>query len=246
MPPDLPSEGLVVPPDLPSEGLVVPPDLPSEGLGVPPDWPSEGLVVPPDLPSEGLVVPPDLPSEGLAVPRPSKPLLSGMDPPMDVYCVVAWAMFDACAEWVKVFGEMGHWVGSHCFEGIREGGRGDATCGGGGGKGPVPFAPLIGNMVPMVVGEGGERPKRALPLRIVTSPRTLLHYMLGTGHRPKMWMKPFPMPDGSPAWEGELILLIVPPGAQATRGHQRKEVDTDSDSEYYAYICIYVLTSRFE
>ena len=96
------------------------------------------------------------------------------------------------------------------------------------------------------IGEGGERPKGALPLRIVTSPRTLLDYVRGTGHRPKTWMKPFPRLDGSPSGEGGLILVIVPPGAQATRAHQREEIDTDSDSDYYTYICMYVLTSRFE
>ena len=83
----------------------------------------------------------------------------------------------------------------------------------------------------MVAGvrEGWERPKGALPLRILMPPRTLLEYVRGTAHHPKTWMKPFPLLDGSPAGQGELILLIVPPGTQATGSHQAKEVDSDSD-----------------
>ena len=81
------------------------------------------------------------------------------------------------------------------------------------------------------VGEGRERPKGALPLRIFRSPRTLLDYVPRTGHLPKTWMKPFPLLDGSPAGQGEVILLIVPPRTQATGSHQRKGVDTDFDSD---------------
>ena len=39
----------------------------------------------------------------------------------------------------------------------------------------------------------------ALPLMILTPPGTLLDYMRSTWHRPKTWMKPFPLLDGSPA-----------------------------------------------
>ena len=69
------------------------------------------------------------------------------------------------------------------------------------------------------MGEGGERPKGALPVTILTLPRTLLDYVRGTGHRPKTCMKPSPLLDGSPAGQGELILLIVPPRTQASGSH---------------------------
>ena len=44
-----------------------------------------------------------------------------------------------------------------------------------------------------------------------------------------MWMKPFPMLDGSLAGQGELILPFFPPGTQASGSHKAEEVDSDSD-----------------
>ena len=73
----------------------------------------------------------------------------------------------------------------------------------------------------------GGRPEGALTLRIATSVRTLLDYIRGTGHRPKSSMEPFPLVDGSPASQGELILLIVPPGTEATRCHKPESEDSD-------------------
>ena len=80
----------------------------------------------------------------------------------------------------------------------------------------------------------------AMPGKDCTSPRTLLDYVRGTGHRPKTWMKPFPLLDGSPAGRGTLILLIVPPGTQATGSHQHKEVAlilTLTNTHIYVYMC---------
>ena len=73
---------------------------------------------------------------------------------------------------------------------------------------------------------GGQSPPP--PPRIVTSVHTVLDYVRGTWHRPKSCMEPFPLLDGSPAGQGELILLIVPPGTKATGSH-KAEANEDSD-----------------
>ena len=62
----------------------------------------------------------------------------------------------------------------------------------------------------------------SLPLRVVTSVRTVLDYIRGTEHRPKSWMEPFPLLDGTPARKGELILLIVSPELKPVAGTKLK------------------------
>ena len=66
------------------------------------------------------------------------------------------------------------------------------------------------------------------PLRILTSVRSVLHYVKGTRHRRKAWMQPFPllgysMGDHLSISQGELILLIVPRNSQASVSHKADE-----------------------
>ena len=66
--------------------------------------------------------------------------------------------------------------------------------------------------------EGGKegRLEGSLTIRVVTSVRTELHYVTGTGHRPRSWMEPFPLLDGTPPGKAELIVLIVAPESEAS------------------------------
>ena len=63
----------------------------------------------------------------------------------------------------------------------------------------------------------------SLPLRIVTSVRTVLDYVRGAGHRPKSWMEPFPMLDGTPGGKGELHLLVVQPETKASGANKEEQ-----------------------
>ena len=77
---------------------------------------------------------------------------------------------------------------------------------------------------------------------MVKSVRTVLDYVRGTGHRPKSRIELFPLLDGILAGQGEVILLIVPPGTQATGSHK---AGAEEDSDKYTYlICIFVMSSE--
>ena len=60
----------------------------------------------------------------------------------------------------------------------------------------------------------------SLPLRIVTQVKIVLDYVKGTGHRPRYWMRSFPLIHGGDSGLGELILLIVPPETKAKASHK--------------------------
>ena len=91
---------------------------------------------------------------------------------------------------------------------------------------PAPTPPRVGQ------GRGGKGGRRegALPLRIVTSVRTMLDYVRGTGHR----MEPCPLLDGSSCGQGELIL--VPPDCPSGDPSHRvpkAEAEESKDSDKY-------------
>ena len=65
-----------------------------------------------------------------------------------------------------------------------------------------------------VTGEQG-----SLPLRIVTQVKTVLDNLEGIGHRPRYWMRSFPLIQGGDLGPGGLILLIVPPETKAKASH---------------------------
>ena len=68
----------------------------------------------------------------------------------------------------------------------------------------------------------------SLPLRIVTQVRTVLDYVKGTGHRPRYWMRSFPLiQGGGDSGPGELILLIVPPETKAKASHKAEPEGKD-------------------
>ena len=87
---------------------------------------------------------------------------------------------------------------------------------------PCPYSSWTGTGTGGGGGRGGTegRLEVSLPLRIVTSVRTVLDYVRGTGHRPKTCMEPFPLQHGAPAGQGELVLLIVPPKIEASGSHK--------------------------
>ena len=67
---------------------------------------------------------------------------------------------------------------------------------------------------------GGPGDQGSLPLRIVTQVRTVLDYVKGSAHRPRNWMRSFPLIRGGDAGPGELILLIVTPETKAEASHK--------------------------
>ena len=60
----------------------------------------------------------------------------------------------------------------------------------------------------------------SLPLCIVTPVKTVLDYVKGTSHRPRNWMRSFPLIHGGDSEPGELILLFVPPETKAKASHK--------------------------
>ena len=72
----------------------------------------------------------------------------------------------------------------------------------------------------------------SLPLRIVTQVRTVLDYVKGTGHRPRNWMRSFPLIHGGDSGQGESILLIVPPETKAKASHKAQpQPEPESEGE---------------
>ena len=86
---------------------------------------------------------------------------------------------------------------------------------------PSPY--MGGSGTRQELGEQG-----SLPLRIVTQVRTVLDYVKGTGHRPRYWMRSFPLIQGrGDSGPGELILLIAPPDTKAKASHKAEPQGED-------------------
>ena len=84
------------------------------------------------------------------------------------------------------------------------------------------------------VGWSGGAPgdQGSLPLRIVTQVRTVIDYVTGSAHRPRNWMRSFPLIHGDDSGPGELILLIVPPKAKAEASHKAQpQPEPESEGE---------------
>ena len=84
------------------------------------------------------------------------------------------------------------------------------------------------------VGWSGAGPgdQGSLPLRIVTQVRIVIDYVKGSAHRPRNWMRSFPLIHGGDSGPGELILLIVPPETKAEASHKAQpQPEPESEGE---------------
>ena len=70
----------------------------------------------------------------------------------------------------------------------------------------------------------------SLPLCIVTQVRTVLDYVKGTGHRPRHWMRSFPLIKRGDSGPGEWIILILPPETKASHKAQ-PQPEPESEGE---------------
>ena len=62
-----------------------------------------------------------------------------------------------------------------------------------------------------------------VPFRIPTSVRTVLDYVRGTRHRPKCWIEPSPMLDGTSSGKEDFIAPFVPRDSEASASRKANE-----------------------